>query len=95
MDNLAYMYQHCPFDDTLTTAVRAVSLASFAHRNRSGELDDTSRLYYTKAIGMANTALRSPVDSTKDTTLLSIMILGMYEVGCGPMSRIWQILNIG
>jgi hypothetical protein len=87
IDNLAFMYKHSSFDETLTTAVRAISLASYAHLHRSGELDDTSRFHYTRAIGMTNAALRSPTDATKDSTLLAILILGMYEVLTGTSQK--------
>ncbi len=87
MDNLAWMYKYTSFDETLTTAVRAVSFASYAHRMRSGELANASRYQYASAIGFTNNALQCPVRAVKDTTLLSILILGMYEVITGMNQR--------
>ncbi|KAK5172734.1 uncharacterized protein LTR77_002854 [Saxophila tyrrhenica] len=87
MDNLTWMYKHSNTDGTLTTAVRAVSFASYAHHRRSTELENASMLQYTKACGLTNEALQSSDRAVKDTTLLSILILGMYEVMTGVNQR--------
>ena len=88
LDNLALVYRTRNIDDTLTTALRAVSYASYAHSVRNTELTDISRFQYTRAIRLTNDALQNPDDAVKDTTLLSILILGMYEVltGCNQRS---------
>lgn len=42
VDNLAFMHRHSYLDATLTTAVKAVSFASYGHHRRSGEINDAS-----------------------------------------------------
>lgn len=81
------MHKTSVFDETLSTAVKAISYASYAHHNRSGSLEDASRYQYTKAIGLTNKALQDSEDCVKDTTLLSIMLLGMYEVITGTNQK--------
>ena len=88
LDNLSLLYKSNAVDENLFTAIRAVSFASYGHLTHSSELADASRYQYTKAISFTNAALRSDVHATKDSTLMSIMILGMYEIltGCNQRS---------
>ena len=80
LDNLLLLYQTNSIDDNLLTAVKAVSYASYAHHMQSTELTDVSRYQYTKAVKMTNLALQSNTDAVKDSTLMSVMILRMYEI---------------
>lgn len=74
-------------DPTLAASVRATSLASFAHYVRSPELAHQSRYHYTKAIQLTNSALASTQDAARDSTLLSTILLGLYEVLTGRNER--------
>ncbi|KAK3686352.1 hypothetical protein LTR37_019895 [Vermiconidia calcicola] len=87
LDNLSVLYKANVVDETLATAVRAVSLASYANHMRSSELTDKSRYQYTRAISLANSALSCPESAVENTTLLSVMILGMFEVIGGRSQR--------
>jgi hypothetical protein len=87
LDNLLLLYQTSSIDDNLLTAVKAVSYASYAHHMQSTELAEVSRYQYTKSVKMTNTALRSNTDAAKDSTLMSVMILGMYEILTGNTQR--------
>lgn len=74
-------------DPTLTASVKAASLASYAHHVRSTQLTNESRYQYMKALQMTNAALSTPGEATKDSTLLSTILLGLYEVLTGPNER--------
>lgn len=74
-------------DPTLSASVRATSLASFAHYMRSSELSNLSRYHYTKAIQMTNSALACPDDARRDSTLLSTILLGLYEMLTGTNQK--------
>lgn len=87
LDNLLLLYQTNSIDDNLLTAVKAVSYASYAHHMQSTELTDVSRYQYTKSVTMTNRALQSTADAVKDSTLMSVMILGMYEILTGNTQR--------
>ena len=87
LDNLLLLYQTNSIDDNLLAAVKAVSYASYAHHMQSTELSDVSRYQYTKSVKMTNHALQSNADAVKDSTLMSVMILGMYEILTGNTQR--------
>ena len=87
LDNLLLLYQTGSIDENLLTAVKAISYASYAHHMQSPELKDVSRYQYTKSVKMTNKALQSNFDAAKDSTLMSVMILGMYEIITGRTQR--------
>lgn len=61
----------------------AVGLASYSHATRAPSLMNAARWQYVKAIQLTNEALRSPEDVKKDSTLMAIMILGIFEAVSG------------
>lgn len=71
----------------LAAGMRAVGLAGFANIITAPEVMAEARLHYMKALRLTNVALRSPTDATKDSTLLSIMILGLYETVTGNSQK--------
>lgn len=74
-------------DPILADSMKAASLASYAHHVRSSKLADISRYHYTNALRLTNKALGSPVHATKDSTLLSVILLGLYEMLTGRNQR--------
>jgi hypothetical protein len=61
----------------------AVGLASYSHATHAPFLMNNARRQYVKAIQLTNTALRSPEDVKKDSTLMAIMVLGIFEAVTG------------
>lgn len=59
--------------------MRAVGLAGYAHSVQAPSLLKNARYQYYRALQSTNAALKDPVDVKKDTTLLSIMILGIVS----------------
>lgn len=59
-----------------------------AHTTRTPSLLQNARYEYTKAIQLTNAALNSPEDVTKDSTLMAIHILSIFETvtGCRQQS---------
>lgn len=66
-------------DETLSSSMTAVGLAACSNRSHSPELLGEARREYVVALRRVNSALLSPTDALKDSTLLSIMILTIYE----------------
>ncbi|RAH58858.1 hypothetical protein BO85DRAFT_258057 [Aspergillus piperis CBS 112811] len=64
---------------TLVTSMAAVGLVALANSNQQPELARHARIKYSEAIANVNTALASPVDSVKDSTLMSVISLGVFE----------------
>lgn len=66
-------------DEALSTSMTAVGLAGLANRTKSPQLLGEARHEYMVALRRVNGALRSPTDAVKDSTLLSIMVLAVFE----------------
>ncbi|KAK6611485.1 C6 finger domain-containing protein [Botrytis cinerea] len=66
-------------DEALSTSMTAVGLAGLANRTKSPQLLGEARHEYMVALRRVNGALRSPSDAVKDSTLLSIMVLAVFE----------------
>jgi hypothetical protein len=70
-------------DEALLASISAVGLASYANSVRGPELLNRARVDYVKALQLTNAALRSPTDVRKDSTLLSVIILSIFEMVAG------------
>jgi hypothetical protein len=68
---------------TLATSVVAAGLATYANTSKSPELMGQARRQYVVALRNINAALRSPVDAIKDSTLISIMVVSVFEAITG------------
>ncbi|KAK4867607.1 hypothetical protein LT330_001117 [Penicillium expansum] len=64
---------------TLVASMAAVGLVALANSTQQSELASIARAKYTEAIHNVNTALASPIDSLKDSTLMSVISLGVFE----------------
>lgn len=62
---------------TLVTSMTAVGLVALA--TRQPELTIQAHAKYSEAIRLVNHALASPVESVKDSTLMSVISLGVFE----------------
>lgn len=61
----------------------AVGLVALANATQHSELASHARAKYLEAIRNVNAALASPVESVKDSTLMSVISLGVFEhVSC-------------
>ncbi|KAF1838352.1 hypothetical protein BDW02DRAFT_542175 [Decorospora gaudefroyi] len=66
-------------DAVLSYSVNAVSLAGFATAVKDPTILRKSRIAYVSALNMTNDALRVKETAVKDSTLISVILLGMYE----------------
>ena len=69
--------------DCITASMTAVGLTSLSKLTRCPETMRQARNSYTVALGLANAALSNPVEATKDSTMLAVLILGTYEFVSG------------
>jgi hypothetical protein len=74
-------------DEHLLASMSAVGLASFSHSVHAPALMVRARREYVSALKLTNVALRSPTEAKKDTTLFSVMILGIFETVTGNSER--------
>ncbi|KAF7888467.1 uncharacterized protein EAF02_003008 [Botrytis sinoallii] len=88
LDHLSDLYESDGIDDNLVAAVQAVGLAGYAHSAKAPHLINQARAQYAKSLQLTNTALQSPTTVKRDSTLLAILILGIFETitGCNQKS---------
>lgn len=70
--------------------MKAVGLAGVAHARSSLSLLKSARQQYVKAIEATNAALRSPLQVKKDSVLISIMVLSIFETVTGANQKSLQ-----
>ncbi|PYH48035.1 Zn(II)2Cys6 transcription factor domain-containing protein [Aspergillus saccharolyticus JOP 1030-1] len=64
---------------SLVASLAAVGLGALANSGHQPELARQARLKYAEAIRSVNAALASPVESVKDSTLMAVISLGVFE----------------
>ncbi|PQE26032.1 hypothetical protein CJF30_00000751 [Rutstroemia sp. NJR-2017a BBW] len=90
LDQLADLYESNGIDDNLVAAVHAVGLIGYSHSVKAPELLPKAQSQYTKALRLTNAALRCPTAVKKDSTLMAILILGIYEIFTGTDQKSMQ-----
>ena len=79
--------------DCVTASMAAVGLAGLSKITRSPETMVQARQSYGSALQLTNAALQNPAEAVKDSTMLSVLILGTYEfiTGRTPQTmRAWK-----
>jgi hypothetical protein len=66
-------------EELLKSSVNAVSLAGFGNAMKSPVIMQKARSAYVAALQMANKALKDHDTAVRDDTLVSVIMLGMYE----------------
>jgi hypothetical protein len=65
-------------DEAFRASVNATSLAGFANATKSPAIMRRAQVAYTSALRMTNSALSVKETAVKDSTLVSVIMLGMY-----------------
>jgi hypothetical protein len=79
--------------DPVLASVTAVGLVGVAQMTRSQAALEAARKSYGKALQLTNAALRDQAEAVKDTTMLSVLVLGLFEMIGGSSARTteaWQ-----
>lgn len=79
--------------DCVTASMAAVGLAGLSKVTRCSETMMRARQSYGAALKLTNAALRDPAQAVRDSTMLSVLILGTYEfiTGRTPQTmRAWK-----
>lgn len=76
-------------DPHLLSSMQTVGLASLAGVAHAPSLMKEARLKYIEAIQLTNLALSSAEDSTKDSSLLAIILLTVFESITNPSLEAW------
>ena len=80
-DYLPEIYNTIPstVQDAVSSTVLAASFASLSVRVGSDEFMNRARIHYSEALVRTNAALASPNTAILDSSLLSVLLLGLYE----------------
>lgn len=70
--------------DGVMASMTAVGLVGISQLTHSEEVIDSARKSYGTALCLTNAALRDREEAIKDTTMLSILILGVFEMMAEP-----------
>lgn len=70
--------------DGVMASMTAVGLVGISQLTHSEEIIDSARKSYGTALCLTNVALKDPEKAIKDTTMLSILILGVFEMMAEP-----------
>ena len=79
--HLPHIFNRLSADSPLSSAIASVGLAGIANTRNSRDAQSASTVQYAAALHGVNAALRSPVEATADETLITVLLLGLYEVG--------------
>lgn len=77
---LTQKYFEEPPNDALRAAVEAAGMAGISNIFYAPQVASISRERYGRALSATNQALSNPVESGTDTTLITVIALGLFEV---------------
>ncbi|KAK3954110.1 hypothetical protein QBC32DRAFT_96716 [Pseudoneurospora amorphoporcata] len=73
--------------DGVLASMTAVGLVGLAGVTRSADMMEAAWKSYGTALRLTNHALKTPIEAVKDTTMLSVLILGLFELIAEHPSR--------
>ena len=80
MAYLPHVYDNEVVDSLLDNVVIALGLVGIGHTRKSPSALYAAHIRYVKALSGINAKLKVPKDARADQTLITVMLLGMYEV---------------
>lgn len=78
-DYLPPIYLQSTQSSPLAVATQCVATASLASDWRDSRVMNEARKQYSQALTLINAALRSPAEAVKDSTLISVLLLALFE----------------
>ncbi|KAL3458260.1 Alpha/Beta hydrolase protein [Aspergillus heterothallicus] len=91
-DWLCEVYVMDPTCDLLRTAIEAIGMAGLSNTSYAPHLSVQAQDRYGKALAALDGALQDPCAATRDTTLMAVILLGLFEVvssDAADESRYW------
>jgi uncharacterized protein YsxB (DUF464 family) len=80
MEYLPILFVELPSSEALCAAISAVGIAGIANMRRSSEVMSLARSKYGSALRLTNAALTDRFQCKRDHTLMTVLILALYEV---------------
>ena len=79
-DYLPAFYSNESEKSALSCSIAALGLAGLSYRRREAGLLSAAKAMYSSALHQTNDALRDPAAAATDATLISVLLLGLFEV---------------
>ncbi|KAL2816473.1 hypothetical protein BJX63DRAFT_441558 [Aspergillus granulosus] len=79
-DWLCEIYVNDPTCDVLRAAIEAVGMAGLSNTSYAPHLAVQAQARYGKALSALDGALQDPCVATRDTTLMTVILLGLFEL---------------
>jgi hypothetical protein len=79
-DCLPALYNNESEKSAMSCAVTALGLAGLSYRRGGPCMLSAAKSMYSSALHLTNEALRDPKTAVADATLISVLLLGLYEV---------------
>lgn len=79
-DDLPALCNNVSEKSALSCAVAALGLAGLSYRRSEACLLSAAKVMYSSALHLTNEALRDPTTAAADATLISVLLLALYEV---------------
>jgi len=76
---LRQVYDPVSDQGPLTATTQSAAIASLAVQLREPRLMHVARKRYSNALALTNVALRCPEDAVQNSTLISVLLLGLFE----------------
>lgn len=73
--------------ECLVSGMKALGIAGYSHSVYAPSLMKHAQYQYVQALRATNEALKSPAQATKDSTLIAVLILSMYEAVTGTNQK--------
>jgi hypothetical protein len=78
-DYLASVYVQSAPSSTIAVATQCAAIASLASAWKDSRMMDGARIQYSLALTLTSAVLRSPVDALSDSSLISVILLSIFE----------------
>ncbi|KAL8801818.1 MAG: hypothetical protein Q9182_004225 [Xanthomendoza sp. 2 TL-2023] len=85
LDCLLPLYQTTRHDSLLSLATTAIAMAVEGGSPSTAHYRQLSHSFFGKALVKTGRAIRDPIESVRDETLMAVLLLSFYEV-CNPVS---------
>lgn len=94
LECLLPLYQNTRHDSLLSLATVAMALAIQGTSPPNKRCRVLSQDYFGKALIKTGKAIRDPIESLKDETLIAVLLLSFYEVRCSPTVKSSTLISL-
>ncbi len=85
MEHLLPMYQHAKVDSQLSLITTAAAFSALGKVPGRESLMPMATKMYSKALTAVKSALYDPIEAKKDETLMTVLLMCLYEVSYSPL----------